>query len=139
MFKEVIEAQTKISTRRWLSIVGALAISTYIPGGGPLKDPFSASALVLPLLVLFVAVLFECWRLIIIRINLMCRDDGSSGWGIGVGVSILTWCLCVTAWHVANVPDPFTIKLLGSEGYIRTFAVYLFAIEAIKSDPSYRK
>lgn len=48
MFKELLDALGKIKSRPLLNVFSALAFSTFMEGGGPLKDPFSATSLLLP-------------------------------------------------------------------------------------------
>lgn len=48
MLKELLDALGKIKFRPLLNVFSALAFSTFMGGGGPVKDPFSVKSLLLP-------------------------------------------------------------------------------------------
>jgi hypothetical protein len=131
VFKDILDALGKIKSRPLLVVFAALAISTFTPGGGPINYPFSAMSLMLPILVMGTYVIIISWVLFVHLLNSKLSDYDLASWGPILGGSLLSFCLCVTLWYVSNVPDPISIKLLGTAGFIRLFALYLFAIETI--------
>lgn len=131
MLKDFLDALGKIKSRPLLIVFAVLAMSTFDPSGGPIKDPFSASSLFLPFLTAFSFVLVVSWSMLIRRLNSSLSDYDSANWGVLLGGTILAFCLCVTFWYVSNNSDAINLKLLGNEGFIRLFALYLFGIETI--------
>lgn len=131
MVKDFLDALGKVKSRPLLIVFAALAMSTFAPDGGPLKNPFSASAIVLPFLVMLSYVLIISWVLFINGLNSRLADNDLASWGPMIGGSFLSFCLCVILWYVSHVPDPMSLKLLGTEGFIRIFFLFLFSVETI--------
>ncbi len=131
MVKDFLEALGKVKSRPLLIVFAALAMSTFAPGGGPLKNPFSASSIVLPFLVMFSDVAIISWVLFVRRLNSRLADNDLANWGPILGGSLLSFCLCVILWYMSHVPDPMSFKLLGAEGFVRIFFLFLFSVETI--------
>lgn len=131
MIKDFLDALGKVKSRPLLIVFAALAISTFEPGGGPIKDPFSADTLALPFFVMFAYVAIVSWIIFVHGLNSRLADHDLANWGAILGGSTLAFCLCVTFWYVSEVPEPMTLKLLGTAGFIRIFFLYLFSIETI--------
>ncbi|MFJ3119595.1 hypothetical protein ACIPI6_23975 [Pseudomonas protegens] len=134
MFKDILEVFGKVKSRPLLVVFGALAMSTFLAGGGPIVDPFSAESFALPVFVFFADVMVIAWILFVQNINGRLSENDHANWGRVLGGTILAFCLCVTFWYVSNFPDPISLKLFGSSGFIRLFMLYLFAIETINID-----
>ncbi|NTZ96899.1 hypothetical protein FCH79_16580 [Pseudomonas koreensis] len=131
MFKELLEALGRVKSRPLLSVFAALAFSTVVEGGGPIKDPFSVTSLLLPFFLMVSSMLIVSWVLCVNSLNSRLADHDLFSWGPYLGGTILAFCLCVAFWYVSNVPDPINLKLLGSVEFVRMFALYLFAVETI--------
>lgn len=134
MVKDILDALGKVKSRPLLIVFGALAMSTFAPEGGPLKNPFSAGSLALPILVMFSYVAIVSWVLFVQSLNSRLADYDLASWGPFLGGSALSFCLCITLWYVSHVPDPMSFKLLGSEGFVRVFFIFLFSVETINID-----
>ena len=131
MFKELLDALGKVKSRPLLNVFSALAFSTFMEGGGPLKDPFSVTSLLLPFFLMIASVLVLSWVLCVNYLNSHLADHDHFSWGPYLGGVILAFCLCVIFWYVSSFSDPINLKILGSVEFIRMFALYLFAIETI--------
>lgn len=131
MLKDFLDALGKIKSRSLLVVFAALALSTFMPEGGPLKNPFSVGSLTLFFFVIFAEIMVICWMSVVHHLNSRLADHDLASWGPYLGGTVLAFCLCVTFWHVSSTPDPVNLKLLGTEGFIRVFALYLLAIETI--------
>jgi len=131
VFKDLLDALGKVKSRPLLNVFAALAISTFAPGGGPVRDPFAVTSLLLPILVFGASVLVISWVRFVNFLNSRLADHDLFSWGPYLGGTALAFCLCVSFWYVSNVPDPINLTLLGSVGFVRMFALYLFAIETI--------
>lgn len=131
MIKDFLDALGKVKSRPLLIVFAALAISTFAPEGGPLENPFSAGSLALPFFVMFSYVAIVYWVLFVRGLNSRLTDHDLANWGPILGGSVLSFCLCVTFWYVSHVPDPMSFKLLGSEGFVRIFFLFLFSVETI--------
>ncbi|TNF78760.1 hypothetical protein FGE05_27960 [Pseudomonas sp. ICMP22404] len=134
MFKDILEALGKVKSRSLTIVFLALALSTFLEEGGTIAHPFSASSLILPILVVVASVVVIAWVQFINRLNSYLADHDHASWGPITGGGILAFCLSVTFWYVSSVPDPINLKLLGTPNFIRMFALYLFAIETINID-----
>lgn len=131
MFKDLLDALGRIKSRPLLNVFAALALSTFIDGGGPIKEPFSVTSLLLPFFLFFASVMVVSWVHCVINLNSRLADHDSFSWGPYLGGVVLTFCLCVVFWYVSNVPDPINLKLFGSVEFVRMFALYLFAVETM--------
>lgn len=131
MLKDILDALAKVKSRPLLVVFTALAMSTFLTGGGPVKDPFSAETFALPILVLIADVMVIAWVLFVRNLNSRLSEHDHANWGPVLGGTVLAFCISVTFWYVSNFPDPITLKLLGNLGFIRLFALYLFSIETI--------
>ncbi|QVW21929.1 hypothetical protein KJF94_18805 [Pseudomonas hormoni] len=131
VIKDLLDALGKIKSRHLLIVFAALSISTFAPGGGPIANPFSAISFMLPFLVIAAYVIVISWVLFVHQLNSGLADHDLASWGPVIGGTLLAFCLSVTFWYVSNVPDPINVKLLGTSGFTRMFALYLFAIETI--------
>jgi uncharacterized BrkB/YihY/UPF0761 family membrane protein len=131
MVKDFLDAVGKVKSRPLLIVFAALTISTFTPGGGPLKDPFSAASLALPFFVFFSYVAIVFWVLFVRVLNGRLADHDLANWGTILGGSVLSFCLCITLWYLSHVPDPMSFKILGSEGFVRVFFLFLFSVETI--------
>lgn len=131
MFKELMDALGKVKSRPLLNVFLTLAFSTFMEGGGPLKDPFSVASLLLPVFLMIASVLVLSWVLCVNYLNSRLADHDHFSWGPYLGGVVLAFCLCVAFWYVSTFPDPFNLKMLGNVEFIRMFTLYLFAIETI--------
>lgn len=131
MVKDFLDAMGKVKSRPLLIVFAALAISTFTPGGGPLKDPFSAASLALPFFVFFSYIAIVSWVLFVSFLNGRLEDHDLANWGVILGGSVLSFCLCITLWYLSHVSDPISFKVLGSEGFVRVFFLFLFSVETI--------
>lgn len=131
MVKDFLDALGKVKSRPLLIVFAALAMSTFASGGGPLKNPFSAGSLALPFLVIFSHVAIVSWVMFVHGLNSRLADHDLANWGVVLGGSVLSFCLCITLWYLSHVPDPVNFSLLGSDGFVRVFFLFLFSVETI--------
>lgn len=131
MLKDLLDALGKVKSRPLLNVFAALAISTFAPSGGPIRDPFSGTSFLLPVLVFGASVLIISWVHFVNFLNSRLSDHDLFSWGPYLGGTALAFCLCVSFWYVSNVTAPINLALLGSVEFVRLFALYLFAIETI--------
>lgn len=131
MFKEILDVLGKLKSRPLLNIFSALAFSTFMDGGGPVKDPFSVTSLLLPIFLMISSVLVLSWVFCVDYLNSHLASHDHFSWGPYLGGTVLAFCLCVFFWYVSSFSDPINLKMLGSVEFIRMFALYLFAVETI--------
>lgn len=131
MLKDFLDTIAKIKSRPLLIVFSAIALTTFAPSGGPSTNPFTYESLAIPIVILLSDIAILYWVSFIRRLNSGLSEYDSASFGPFIGGSILAFCFCITFWYVANSPNPFSIKLLGSADFIRTFSLYLLAIETI--------
>ena len=85
MFKELLDALGKVKSRPLLNVFSALAFSTFMEGGGPLKDPFSVTSLLLPFFLMIASVLVLSWVLCVNYLNSHLADHDHFSWGPYLG------------------------------------------------------
>ncbi|TVT83973.1 hypothetical protein [Pseudomonas sp. H3(2019)] len=131
MLKEFFDALGRVKSRPLLVVFTALAVLTFTPGAGPIRDPFSVASFALPFFVFAADVAVGSWVLFVRKLNSRLADHDHASWGPVLGGTALAFCLCVSFWYVSNFPDPFNLKLFGNVVFVRMLALYLFAIETI--------
>jgi drug/metabolite transporter (DMT)-like permease len=131
MVKDFLDALGKVKSRPLLIVFAALAISTFVPGGGPLTNPLSVGSIALPFFVFFSYVANVCWVMFVHGLNSRLADHDLANWGVILGGSVLSFCLCVTLWYLSHTPDPMNFGLLDTEGFVRVFFLFMFSVETI--------
>lgn len=132
LLKDVLDWFFRAEIRPLLTVFLGITLTTFIPGPGPLNDPFSLISATIPLLIATAHLLVGFWIQFVRGLNYRLTDLDRGDWSMLIGGSGLAFCLCVAAWYVSNTPDPLSFNILADVDFIRLFTLYLLSMETIK-------